>query len=118
MTGQMHMDFDAARARADEGIRAAWEGSPEEWRDLARQTIEDLAYRQPEVVSDDVWTAGLPAPPNSATALGAAFRWAARNNLIAKTDRVRQTAQVRSHGSPMTIWRSLVFNQAPGTAEG
>lgn len=108
-TGQIEMDFDKMKAARDAGIAQSYGASPQPWKDLAYDILETLAQNQQEVVSDDVWNAGLPHPPNSGTALGGVFKRAAKAGLIVKTDRVRITAQVKSHGSPMTVWRSLVY---------
>lgn len=80
----------------------------EAWRDRARALVVQLAQRQPEVTSDDVWEAGLELPDGaSGRALGAVMTWAARAGFLAKTDRVRRSTSPSSHGDPMTIWASL-----------
>jgi len=107
---EMNVDQRAADAARDGGMAVADEHAEAQWKAEADAIIDHLARTQPEVVSDDVWEAGLaPNPTGSSTALGPRFRNAAATGLISKTGRARRKALESCHASPMTIWASLVF---------
>lgn len=109
-TRQMNVDRQASDAARDAGMAVADDHAEALWKSTADEIIERLALTQPEVVSDDVWEAGLgPNPTGSSTALGPRFRNAAKKGLISKTGRARRKALESCHSSPMTIWVSLVF---------
>lgn len=112
------LDAAASQAARSRGIDAADVAALDQWKAEADEILARLARDRATVTSDDVWAAGLrPNPSGSSTALGARFVAAARAGLILKTDRVRQTAQVRSHGSPMTVWQSLMFDDVEAWGE-
>lgn len=112
------LDAAASLAGRARGLAAADDAADEAWKAHADRIVEHLARSQATLTSDDVWAGGLPPnPAGSSTALGARFVAAARAGLIFRTDTVRRTEQVRSHGSPMTVWRSRVFDEVEAWGE-
>lgn len=81
------------------------------WKELAYATVRKVAESKSEFTPDDIWATGL-QKPNDARALGAVMRRANSAKLIEKTGRVQPTTQPESHGTDITIWRSLVFRSA------
>lgn len=102
------LDRRAAIAAGVAGAQRADDHALDDWKHEADEVIERLAYTRPFLDSDDVWAAGL-RPTHENRALGARMKAAARRGLIAPTDEFHATAQVRSHGSPCRVWRSLVY---------
>ena len=78
------------------------------WAELAYAAVRQVAERQQEFTPDDIWTTGL-QKPEDARALGGVMSRARRNNMIEKTGRVQPTTQPESHGTDVTVWRSLVY---------
>jgi hypothetical protein len=77
------------------------------WKDLAYAAVRMVAENQQEFTPDDIWATGL-HKPSEARALGGVMRRAKDEGLIEKTGRVQPTTQPESHGTDVTIWRSLV----------
>lgn len=103
--------FDAIEARAarDAAIERAATGAGDDWIGEAIECIERVARACAEFTTDDVWRAGLRAPPGGEPrALGAAMTAARRARLCERTNRTRCTDRVVAHRRPATIWRSLV----------
>lgn len=84
------------------------------WAKLAYDTVIDVAKTHQEFTPDEIWKTGL-QKPTEARALGGVMARAKREGIIEKTGRVRPTTQVESHGTDVTIWKSLIFEQNPGT---
>lgn len=105
------VELDPIRAReaADAGIEQSYGAAPEEWREEARRAVRKLALEHQEFTTDDLWRDGLSRPPNSARALGGVMRWAVKWGICEKTGRAIVTEQVKSHGSPKHVWRSLIY---------
>lgn len=78
------------------------------WTELAYEAVEQVARRQLEFTPDDIWATGL-QKPEEARALGGVMSSARRRGIIEKTGRVQPTTQPESHGTDVTIWRSLIF---------
>lgn len=78
------------------------------WAELARAAVRQVAESQPEFTPDDIWATGLPKP-DEARALGGVMSRARRERLIEKTGRVQPTTQPESHGTDVTVWRSLIY---------
>lgn len=103
------LDAPAAMAAAEAGIQTSDEHALDEWKREADVIISSLALNRYEFTADDVWAQGLgPNPTGSNTALGARMRSAVRNGWIVNTGRTARTAQVASHGQPVTVWRSTL----------
>lgn len=83
------------------------------WKKLAYQAVRQVAERQQEFTPDDIWATGLQKPVE-ARALGGIMRKARQDGLVEKTGRVQPTTQPESHGTDVTVWRSLIY-VAPGT---
>ncbi len=82
----------------------------EKWSELAYQTLLKVAKENAEFKPDHIWAAGLPKP-EEARALGAVMSRGKRNGIIEKTGRVGPTEQPESHGTDVTIWRSLIYQK-------
>lgn len=79
-----------------------------DWAELAYAAVRQVAEKQSEFTPDDIWATGL-HKPNEARALGGVMRRAHNGGLIEKTGRVQPTTQPESHGTDVTVWRSLIF---------
>lgn len=79
-----------------------------DWSVLAYAAVRQVAETQSEFTPDDIWMTGLEKPVE-ARALGGVMRRAHREGMIEKTGRVRPTTQPESHGTDVTVWRSLIF---------
>lgn len=82
------------------------------WAEMAYTAVRQVAERKSEFTPDDIWATGLPKP-SDARALGGVMGRARREKLIEKTGRVQPTTQPESHGTDVTVWRSLIYI-APG----
>ncbi|WP_133638130.1 hypothetical protein [Pseudomonas syringae] len=78
------------------------------WAELAYGAVINVARTHQEFTPDDIWKTGL-QKPIEARALGAVMTRAKREGIIEKTGRVQPTTQVESHGTDITIWKSLIF---------
>lgn len=97
---------DGAGRRSDRDI--------EEWKELADAAIGFLASVNVDFVVDDVWKLlddrGVPRP-REGRAMGPRMMAAHRRGCIEPTDRFVATEQVKSHGSPIRIWRSRIYRE-------
>jgi hypothetical protein len=107
------LDPAQARANADEGVARADAGLDPAWKQRAREAIEQVAQRQATVHVDDVWELLGEDNGQELRALGAVFRRAERDRVIAMTDRARRTNRVNSNHHWRPIWCSLVYSGAP-----
>lgn len=78
------------------------------WAELAYAAVLQVAHNQQEFTPDDIWETGL-EKPSEARALGGVMRRAKDDGVIEKTGRVKPTTQRESHGTDVTIWRSLIY---------
>lgn len=78
------------------------------WAEKAYDMVIQVAETHQEFTPDDIWKTGLPKPAE-ARALGGIMARAKRDGIIEKTGRVQPTTQIESHGTDVTIWRSLIF---------
>ena len=101
----------AAIEARDEAIGRVDRNADPVWKQQAQTIVRNLAHRLDELTTDDVWQAlncaGVDVP-HEPRALGAVMQSAARQNVIAATDRVRQSQRPECHARPVRIWRSLV----------
>lgn len=79
-----------------------------DWADAAFAIVCRVAKEKPEFTPDDIWEAGL-RKPTEARALGGVMRRASSRKLIEKTGRSQPTRQPESHGTDVTVWRSLIY---------
>jgi hypothetical protein len=86
--------------------------APSNWAEHAYDAVVRVAEANKEFTPDDVWNTGLPKPAE-ARALGGVMARAKRNGVIEKTGRVKPTTQAESHGTDVTIWKSLIFKHDP-----
>lgn len=92
----------------DEAVERAYVNAPEDWKANAAVAVENCAKRFNEFTTDEVWDA-LDEQPREPRALGGVMRRAARDGLIRKTNRVRNSTATKRHSRPMTIWESLCY---------
>lgn len=86
-----------------------------DWAEEAFTIVCEVAKAKPEFTPDDIWEAGL-RKPNEARALGGVMRRASSKKLIEKTGRSQPTRQPESHGTDVTVWRSLIYGVDAGPA--
>ena len=101
----------AAVEARDEAIGRVDRNADPAWKQQAHSIVRTVAARLDELTTDDVWQAMIHAGvtmPHEPRALGAVMQSAARQNLIAATDRVRQSQRPECHARPVRVWRSLV----------
>lgn len=80
-----------------------------DWKDVARDAIAFLATTRHEFTTDDVWAEldRHSATTHEPRALGALMRKAARQRLIAPTDRYVTSTRAACHSRPVKVWRTL-----------
>lgn len=93
-----------------EGATRADDHAAPEWRDEAYAAVIRTARTLAEFTSDEVWTVGDLPQTRENRALGPVILRAQRAGVIEDTGRIRRTKQVKSHGSPARVWRSLIFD--------
>jgi hypothetical protein len=80
------------------------------WKEHALSVVVKVAQTHRTFTSDDVWKMGLTRPNGDARKLGAIMRQAVRKGVCTKEPVPPvPTKQPKSHGSPMQVWRSLIF---------
>jgi hypothetical protein len=109
-------DPDAADDARDEAMDCVEEGADPEWHAFVSALIVEVARSHAEFTTDEIERLrvmrGGPSTPEP-RAMGPLMKNAARAGVCAKTDRVRQSAQVCNHRRPMQIWRSLIYRAVP-----
>lgn len=102
-------DREAATGNRNADIRDADVGIDDEWRLEAAAAIRRVAVRQRELTTDDVLAE---APELELTieprAWGPMMLYAAKDGLIAPTDRYAPSARRQSNARHKRVWRSLV----------
>lgn len=93
-----------AEERAEEAIATVGLHADGWVEDVALPFIRDYLERHAELFGDDLWTAGLPEPPNTRRALGAAIKKAAERGWIRDSGRVRRSRS--SNSIKKTVWLS------------
>jgi hypothetical protein len=71
--------------------------------------IEEIAYKQPELSSLDVWRVYRGPQPKHRRAMGAAFVRASRRGLISPTGKRILSGRASDHKQEIRMWRSNVF---------
>lgn len=106
-------DRVAATDNRNADIREADLGIDDEWRREAIGAIRRVAERQPELTTDDVLAA---APDLELTveprAWGPVMLYAAKDGLIAPTDRYAPSSRRQSNARHKRVWRSLICGGA------
>lgn len=101
--GQL-FDFEEGTARKEKAIRRVAQRVDPKWLAHARELIVLTARHKEEFTSDDVWQAGLEAPPEP-RALGAVMNELARAQVIVQTGRFVKTARKSRHNAPVAVWK-------------
>lgn len=100
-------------ARAD-ALQRVDEHADPDWRDLAYRCVLAVARRLEHFTTDEVIDE-LSKHPDVTTheprALGPVMMRAARENIIAATDRFVKSNAVSRHRAPKQVWRSLVYRR-------
>lgn len=109
MESEMIVDPELSKQVTTEAIESSEADSEEDWLDEAVNLIHDVAKRQKELTSEDIWNAGL-SYPEDASSLGPAFLIAARAGYISRIKgRVEYSNIPCQHRKPMRVWRSEIF---------
>jgi len=107
---QTKHDRAAATAHRNTAIRDADVGADDAWRQAALAAIRRVAERLPEFTTDHV----LDEDPGleqgrEPRALGPMMLYAAKDGLIAPTDRYVSSSRKASNARAKRAWRSLVY---------
>jgi hypothetical protein len=96
-----------ARDAALERVEAA---AHEEWLIAAADAVTYLAAMYEEFDADAIWALLRQSEhtTHEPRAMGAVLRNAARDGMIAPTDRWVQSRRTACHGRPIRVWRSLL----------
>jgi hypothetical protein len=100
----------ATRAAAAAGIARAEASAPEALKEEARGILMDLLRSQPEVTSEDVLLR-MADPDGSGSVMGPIMQWAAREGLIERTGRVKESARPKNHRE-VRIWYSTLHQNS------
>jgi len=108
------LDRTLSRKLRDASIVAVNTAASKQWKQDAKALGIQIAQTCMEFTPDEFWRRGL-AKPQEGRALGPIMLWLAANGYIEKTDRVRNTEQIRSHAAPVSIWRSKTYRDPAKT---
>jgi len=93
----------------DEGMSRVWDNTPENWRVVAMTLLFQLAQRQAEVTTDDLWKVLPPLPegchPN---VIGGLWMEAVRQHWLRRTDRMVISERQNAHARRVPVYESLV----------
>ena len=78
------------------------------WTGIAREFVRGWLEENPTLFPDDLWTAGLPEPPNHRRALGPVLAYAKREGWMERSTDWRQS--VSSHLAHKIVWTSLLYD--------
>lgn len=104
------LDAPAAQEAKLEAMERVDTNADPSWKEKAYDIIVRVAERLPEFTPDDIWEAGLPMPMDG-RALGPVMKRIASRKIASKTDRVVPTRQVKSHGTDVAVWKSLIYGR-------
>ncbi len=110
------LDLAEGRRRRDEGMARADAAAREDFKELAKATLRNVAHSHLEVTSDLLYVAGLPEG-EFGNAMGSVFTWGVREGLIAPTERMAQSQRASRHATSMRVWMSRVYRAAAGVAD-
>lgn len=95
----------------ENAIRAAYGGTPDEWKAEAHQILTDVCSRHSDFTTGDLWDAGLP-PLAENRGVGGVLRRGANAGLCRKTDRtIRLAVGPARHVTDVRIWESLTYGE-------
>lgn len=100
--------IDQARTERDIALVRVEQAAPDEWKQRAWEWLKGYLEDHAEFFPDDVWAAGLEAPPER-RAFGPLVQRAARDGWIVKTDRTRP--RTLGHATPAAVWRSTLYRE-------
>lgn len=103
----MPLDLSAGQALRDAAIALVDAADPD-FVARALGALQRVAYRQPELTTDDVWVE-LGSAPRERRAMGAVMQRGKRLGYIRSTKRMQQSAQPQCHARPKQVWVSLVW---------
>jgi hypothetical protein len=110
-------DADWGDEEKRKGIDRVYRGKKNRpWAVWAIFLSHDVLLAKEYISADDIWYACWKhdvKPPGDGRAMGAVLRALARDGLIAKVERTRQTERVASHRRPLQVWRSLLYSGNP-----
>ncbi len=81
-----------------------------EWTEIARLFVKAWLEENPTLFPDDLWTAGLPDPPNHKRALGPVLAYAKQQRWMERSTDWRQSTS--SHLAYKVVWTSLLYDAA------
>ncbi len=109
---QLGFDLHAATAARDNGIALGESSAGVAWQEAALEAIRMCAVLNRELIVDDVWPyLSHEVTTKDLRAMGSMMLKAAREELIAPTERYQLSARVSSHRNPRRIWRSLLHEE-------
>ena len=95
---------EAARKKRDRAVAAV--KAPDWFMEKARQAIIWCANHHRDFTTDQVWERFGYLPEGfSLRALGAVMVAVAKDGVIVRTDRVRNTEMKNKHARPLQVWR-------------
>lgn len=111
---QLSLDAALADAARSDALQRVDEHADPDWRDVAYRCVLAVARRLEHFTTDEVIDelANHPAiTTHEPRALGPVMMRAARNNVIAATDRFVKSNAISRHRAPKQVWRSLVYKR-------
>lgn len=104
-------DPAAARAARDASIAQVDQAAPVVWKARAMDALVSVAHSHQTFTSDEVWEVldlqGVEPPPEP-RAMGAVFRQAQSEGLIAVTDRTKVSQRPACHCRRLQVWQTRV----------
>lgn len=104
---QRSLDWTGRDAK-QEAIERVDRNADKTWKDEAYRLIIDVARKNREFTTDDVWSAGLPNTHEN-RALGAVMMRVAKEGLIERAGHWKKATRVAAHDRPMAVWTSRIF---------
>lgn len=104
--------MNTATQERDAAIQTAEGGAGVRFMHAARLAIEQAARAHRELTTDDVEPL-CNLTPSEPRVWGAAMMQAARDGLIERTDRTRQSQSRVCHARAKRVWRSRIYQSAP-----
>lgn len=100
-------DYAASLEAKADGMQRAADHADADWKAQALDAVWRVARGNETFIVDALWE--VLDKPAEGRALGPVMLTAARKGWIRKTDRVRNTSQVKSHAAPVSVWQSLIY---------
>lgn len=99
--------FDAAEGerRRDVALAQVELNADDRWMEAAEAAVRFCARTMDDFTSDDVWArlSGVPAP-HEPRAMGAVMRRLAKDGVVVRTDRTRDSERPEAHRGPKRVW--------------